>query len=225
MNTPTETAPRRLPRTIAIVTAVTLAALALLYTLAGFVLLPWYAKRELPRMLEEQLQRRAHVGEISFNPFTLALEADDFALTERDGRPLVSFKHAVVDVEWRSLAQRAIVFGEIRLDAPALHVAISPEGRLNLAALAGNQPAVSHESNPAATPRFVIGDLQIDHGLIAFEDQRVGYKNRFEDLTFKLSSLSTFEKDEGPYTLTARTSGGARTLGEPTVVLSTRDRP
>ena len=97
-----------------------------LYTLAGFVLLLWYAKRELPRMLEEQLQRRAHVGEISFNPFTLALEADDFALTERDGRPLVSFKHAVVDVEWRSLAQRAIVFGEIRLDAPALHVAISP---------------------------------------------------------------------------------------------------
>ena len=209
MNTPANAAPRRPLRTFAIVTAVALVAIALLYALGGFVLLPWYAQRELPRMVEEKMQRHAKAGEIKFNPFTLALEVSDFALTEQDGRPLVGFKHALVDIEWRSLAQRAVIFGQIRLDAPSVHIGISPEGRLNLAALAGDESAPPKEPQPAATPRLVIADLQIDGGSIALEDQRVGYKDRFEQLTVKLSSLSTFAADKGPYMLSARTPGGA----------------
>ncbi len=94
----------RLPRKLALIAAAAAAALALLYTLGGFVLLPWYAQRELPRLLEQQLHRPAQIGAIRFNPFTLTLEANDFALTEQDGRPLVSFKHALIDLEWRSIA-------------------------------------------------------------------------------------------------------------------------
>jgi hypothetical protein len=206
-NTP-DTTPRRLPRRLAIAAAITLAAVLLLYTLGGFVLLPWYTKRELPRLVEQQLQRQAQIGEIAFNPFTLTLTATNFALKEKDGRPLIAFKHALIDLEWRSLTQRAIVFGVIRLDAPALQVEMSPEGRLNLAALAGEQTAAPATA-AAPPPRFIIGDLQIDGGVIAFEDQRSGYKNRFEELSFKLSSLSTLRDDKGPYALSARTPGGA----------------
>ena len=209
MENPTAIKPRRLPRSIAIAAAVTLAAVALLYTLGGFVLLPWYAQRELPRLVERQLQRHAQVGEVSFNPFTLTLEARDFALKEKDGRLLIAFKHAVIDIEWQSLARRAVVFGEIRLDAPVMAIVISPEGYLNLAALAGDQSAAPREPGPSASPHVVIADLQIDRGTIAFDDQRIGYKNQFNDLAVKLSSLSTFADNKGPYVLSARTPGGA----------------
>ncbi len=207
-NSPASTS-GRMPRKIAIVGAAALTAAILLYALAGFVLLPWYAQRELPKIVEQQLHRQAQAGGISFNPFTLTLEVKDFALKEHDGRPMVAFKHAVIDLEWRSLTQRAVVFGDIRLEAPALHFEISREGRLNLAALAGEQTSTPQEPNPSATPRVIIGDIQVEGGTIAFEDQRVGYKNRFEELSVKLSSLSTFADDKGPYALFARTPGGA----------------
>ena len=173
------------------------------------MLLPWYAMRELPRLAGEKIQRVAKAGEIKFNPFTLALEVSDFTLTEQDGRPLLGVKHALIDIEWRSLVQRAVVFGQIRLAAPSVHVGISPDGRLNLSALAGDQSPPPKEPQPAATPRLVIGDLQIDGGTISVEDQRVGYKDRFEQLAVKLNSLSTFAAGKGPYILSARTPGGA----------------
>lgn len=59
---------------------------ALAYALIGFLLTPWIAKRELPRLVEEKLHHRARIGEIVFNPFTLTLRVSDFALEEMDGR-------------------------------------------------------------------------------------------------------------------------------------------
>lgn len=205
----------RLPRRLAISIALAVALLATLYAVGGFVLLPWYAQRELPQIVAEKLQRKAHVDEIRFNPFTLTLEAKNFSLKEHDGRPLVSFKHALIDLEWRALLHRAVVFGEIRLDTPSLHVEIAPDGRLNLAALAGEpaheKPADAklQETKAAPLPRFAIHELHIEHGVIAFDDQRAGYKNIFEDLAIKLSSLSTYDDAKGPYDLSARTPGGA----------------
>ena len=61
--------------------------------------LSWYAKRELPRFAEEQLHRRARVGEIAFNPLTLRLRATDFALEEKYGRPILGFGEAKVALE------------------------------------------------------------------------------------------------------------------------------
>ena len=200
-----------LPRKLALIGAATVAALVLLYTVGGFVLLPWYAQRELPRLLEQQLHRPAKIGAIRFNPFTLTLEADDFALTEQDGRPLVSFKRALIDLEWRSIAQRAVVLGAIRLQTPAVHIGIAADGSLNLAALGGKKAdaAQAQPAKPASPPRVAIGELDISNGSLSFADERVGYKNRFEELSFKLSALSTFSENKGPYALTATTPGGA----------------
>ena len=80
MENPTATTFFRLPRRLAIIGGATLAALALLYALGGFVLLPWYAQRELPRLAAQHLHHQAHAGAISFNPFTLTLQVKDFAL-------------------------------------------------------------------------------------------------------------------------------------------------
>ena len=200
-----------LPRKLALIGAATVATLVLLYTVGGFVLLPWYAQRELPRLLEQQLHRPAKIGAIRFNPFTLTLEADDFALTEQDGRPLVSFKRALIDLEWRSIAQRAVVLGAIRLQTPAVHIGIAADGSLNLAALGGKKAdaAQAQPAKPASPPRVAIGELDISNGSLSFADERVGYKNRFEELSFKLSALSTFSENKGPYALTATTPGGA----------------
>ena len=208
------------------------AALAGAYALAGFVLVPWLAGRELPRFAQEQLQHSARVGEIRFNPFTLKLHVRDFALETREGKPVLAFAEAVADLEWGSLARRAWLLDEVRLVDPVAHVEISKQGRLNLADLVpgkggekdvtaaapkGGAAVATTGAAPAPAPaagdpvaRFAIGHFAVVNGSIAFEDQRQGYRNRAERLSIELSSLSTLGPETGPYALTAQTPGGAK---------------
>ena len=79
---------------------VIVAAFVLVYAVAGFVLAPWLAQRELPRIAEQQLHHRARVGELSFNPFTLRLHAREFALETLEGRPVFGFTDGVVGFQW-----------------------------------------------------------------------------------------------------------------------------
>src|ERR1035437_2106561 len=123
--------PPRAPNRRWLLVPVIVAAFALAYALAGFLLVPWIAGRELPRFAEEQLHHRARIGEISFNPFTLRLTARGFALETREGRPGRGFAEAVADLEWHSLLRRAWVLDEVRLVDPAMHVEIAKDGRLN----------------------------------------------------------------------------------------------
>src|SRR5712691_11889167 len=181
------------------------AVLALAYTLIGFLLTPWIAKRELPRLVEEKLHYRARIGEIAFDPFTLTLRAGDFALEEMDGRPVLGFGNATVDIEWRSLLRRAWVLSEVRLVNPSLHVEISKQGVVNLAALGPGDGAPSQQ--PA---RFAVGHVALENGRIEFEDQREGYYNRLEQLSLALSSLSTLDEEKGSYTLVGQMPSGAK---------------
>ena len=116
------------------------AAIAVLYALAGFLLAPWLAERELPRFFEQQMHHRARIGAISFNPFTLRLHAREFALETAEGRPVLGFADAVVDLAWHSLLRRAWVVDEVRLVDPTARLEIGKDGRLNLAALPTRAP-------------------------------------------------------------------------------------
>ena len=185
-----------------------LAATALLaaYALAGFVLAPWIVERELPRFAAEQLRHRASVGAISFNPFTLRLQAREFALETMEGRPVLGFGDAVLDLAWHSLLRRAWVLDEVRLVDPVVRVEIEKDGRLNLAALAPG----AGETGSTSPPGFDITRLSVVNGSIDFADQRQGYRNRLERLSIDLSSLSTLDAEKGSFALRGQTRTGGK---------------
>ncbi|HET6492037.1 MAG TPA: DUF748 domain-containing protein, partial [Burkholderiales bacterium] len=208
MNPPSETKrPHRRILRVASIASLVVIVLVLLYALAGFVIAPWLAKRELPKFVQEHLQRRAQVENIRFNPFTLVARVSAFALKESDGRPLFGFREATVDLEWRSLTRRGWVLSELRLVDPAVNVEISKEGRLNLAALA---PPSSDKTASPQPARVAIEHIVVENGRIDFADQREGYKNRLEHLSLDLSAISTLDAKNGPYALTAQTPDGTR---------------
>ena len=199
------TANRRTRRwAVGIAIAVSVAVLA--WSAAGFLLLPWLVKRELPRIAEEQMQLRLRIGEVAFNPFTLALRVSGLAVEDRAGKPLVSLAGGTVRLEWRSLLRRAWVLSDLRLDTPAVHAVIDAEGRLNLAALVPPQ-----RGEPSGgLPRFAIGSLALRSGSIAFEDQRAGYRNRMEQLSVDLNALTTLSAEPGGHVLGAQLASGAK---------------
>src|SRR5689334_10440025 len=67
--------------------AVTALALLLLYTLAGFFLVPHVIKAHVIPAVSEQLGRPVSVKEVEFNPFALSLRMADFEIQEKDQTP------------------------------------------------------------------------------------------------------------------------------------------
>jgi hypothetical protein len=195
------------PRSRALLIAAGIAAaLVLVYALAGAVLLPWLVKRELPGVAAEKWNAKARVADVSFNPFTLKLHVTGLALEEKSGRPLISVREAHTVLQWRSLTRRGVVLSEVRLVEPVARVEISEQGQLNFASLAGSRAPRDKVELPAVE----LGKLSLENGVVDFEDKSQGYKNRFERLSFRLSSVSTMKGDKGPYDLVAQTPDGAK---------------
>lgn len=181
-------------------------ALALLWVLAGWLWVPALVKREAPKALAAT-GHVLRIGEFSLNPFTLTVRASDIAIADAQGKPVFGVAQVVADLEWRSLLRFAAVFSELVITRPVLNVDIDPEGRVNLAALAGppqpDQPA-------GRLPRFIIGRLAIDDGSIAFADRREGYANQVEHLSLQLGEVSSLAAENGQLKLSAQTHDGAQ---------------
>lgn len=186
--------------------AIAIAVAVLAWSAAGFLLLPWLAKRELPRVAEEQMQLRLRIGDVAFNPFTLALSVSGLAVEDRAGKPLLALAGGTVALEWRSLLRRAWVLSDLRLDTLSVHAVIDAAGRLNLAALLPPQRADAS----GGLPRFALGSLSLRNGSVAFEDLRAGYRNRMEQLSLDLNALTTLSAEPGGYALGAQLASGAK---------------
>jgi uncharacterized protein involved in outer membrane biogenesis len=193
-----------------------LAGVIVLYALAGFLLAPWLAKREIPRRAAEA-GLQARIGEVAVNPFTLHLRVTGLAVEEPGGAPLLSLGAGEADIQWRPLLRGDLAFSELTLREPAVHARISEKGELNLAAL--GRPKAESDA-PGRRPAIALERVAIENGLLSFEDRRQGYRNRFENLTLQLASISTAPNDTGHYELVARTADGGRLSWQGEVSLS-----
>ena len=102
-----------------------LVGLLLLYTLAGFLLVPRVARNAAINYVQHDLGRHLTIGSLSFNPFTLATEIRGFALSEADGAPIASF--ALLRIQFSataSLLHRAWTFAEVRLEQPVVNTLV-----------------------------------------------------------------------------------------------------
>jgi uncharacterized protein involved in outer membrane biogenesis len=147
------------------------AVLLLAYALAGFFLVPRLARTQLESFVAEKLQRRISIGEIRFNPFTLAADIDDLKLGEADGAPLLAFRHLRVDAELASLWRLGIVLKEVAFTAPEVDVVVAPDGSVNLARLIPPAPAAAPAAEESAAPlRVTIASLSVTDGRVGVQD-------------------------------------------------------
>jgi len=187
---------------------VVLGVLLLLIALGGFVALPSLIQSKLPQWVESQLKRKASIGEVRINPFSLRVEARDFRLAEAGGQPIAGFAGLVVDLDWSSLTRRAWHFAEIRLTEPQVLLDIAPDGRINLAQLIADLTRDAPPEKSGDLPRLVIDALVLERGRADFADRRAGYANTLTPLDLQLKHFSTLPQDKGPYTFSASTARG-----------------
>jgi uncharacterized protein involved in outer membrane biogenesis len=193
-----------------LVTVAVALVLVVAYTLVGFFLVPRLVTRYVPRYVQEQLGRRAEIGEVRWNPFLFTLDIKHFRLQEADGRPLLGFDRLLVDFEFASLLRAAWTFAEIQLEAPRLDLVMAPDGRLNLADLLDTLPTREPAAQPTAPPRVLLRHMVVRDGRASFTDLsgRAPQAETVAPINIELHDITTVPDRRGPYTISATLSGG-----------------
>ncbi|WP_447976544.1 DUF748 domain-containing protein [Candidatus Nitrospira bockiana] len=162
---------------IAVLVAVALVAL---YAALGFFALPAYLETKIPEVVSTRLDLPATVGDVRFNPFTLALTVRGFHISESDDSPLVGFEELLVNLAASSFVTRAWVFDQIRIRIPYARIIVDEDGELNLKELepapakdrSSDQPGREPEGEPRrAIPPVIIRALSIENGVVEFHDR------------------------------------------------------
>lgn len=181
-----------------------------LYTLAGFFLVPWLVRHYVPKVVQEQLKKQATIGEVRFNPYVFTFEAKDFSLQEPDGQPIVGFKRLFADFELKSLFNWAWTFRQVALEEPQVNAVVAKDGGLNLAQLAPPPEAPPAPEKDEALPRMIFEDILVDQGRIDFTDRRVSKPAAIElkPLQLQIKNLTTLPGQEGPKSVTANIGDG-----------------
>jgi len=152
-----------------------LVGLIALYTLIGFVLLPYLIKAYGVPAAAEQIKHPVVLREAAFNPFTLALRLNGLEVRDQDQAAMLGFEELFVDLRVVTLFAQKVAFDEIRLIMPFVAARVNPEGKLNLLSLA--PPA----DETAPKPTQPVGDqkklmpveidlLEIERGILEYRD-------------------------------------------------------
>ena len=184
--------------------------LVVFYTVTGFFLLPFLVEHFLPRTLSKRLDSEVSLRQVKINPFALTLEAKEFQINEPSGRAIAGFQRLYLNFQLSSLFRWALTFADVTLDDPSVNVVINPDGKLNLARLAGQDPATPNEQKKRPL-RTLLHNIEINEGQIDVTDTRqpIPATVSFYPLNIQLADLSTLPEREGPYTLTASSTDGA----------------
>lgn len=189
--------------------AIGVAAVLLVYTLAGFFLAPYLLEQQLVKYVKEELGAQASIEKIIINPYTLALTIDNFSLRQPDRPRLIGFKQFHANFELASVANKAWTFQKVRLAQPFLRLQISKNGQLNLAQLLPPAETPPPEESPGPVP-LIIDQIIIAEGQVQFVDQSqpIPFKKSLEAINVELGEFSTLPGQGGDYAVKAVTKSG-----------------
>ena len=199
----------------------TLAALLVIYALAGFFLLPAVVKPKLVSALEQSTGRKVHLATLRTNPFTFSATLGDFSLLDRDSSMLVSFKELYVRYRVTSLFRHAWGLAQFHLDTPYVALRILSDGSLSVSDLLASQRADSSAPGDAARA-LEIGDMRIAGGTIMYQDlsRTEPLSKVIDSLDLVLKDFTTVPQTEGTYEFEAVTRQNERLHWRGNIALS-----
>jgi hypothetical protein len=181
-----------------------------IYSLAGFLLLPLIIKWQMVKRLPAITKRQAAVQQVRFNPWTLSLTVRGLALTEPDGRPFAAWDEFYVNFQASSLFRWAWTFKEIRLVKPVGEIILLKDGRLNFANMLEAPTNAVPKPPTASIPRVNIFRLEITNGFVVLEDRtrRSLFRTEYRPINLNLTDFSTRPDSGTPYSFRAESDAG-----------------
>ncbi|MEA5097725.1 MAG: DUF748 domain-containing protein [Burkholderiaceae bacterium] len=161
----------------------------LLFGLFGYFALPGIIKSKAETAISEKLHRPTTIEKIDVSPYRLAVTIHKLKMTEPDGTTtFVSFDELEVNLSLQSLVRFAPVIEELRLIKPYVHLVRTDKNHYSiddiLAELAKQPPSEE-------PPRFSVYNIQIEDGLIEFDDRPENSTHTIAELKLGIPFISS----------------------------------
>lgn len=190
---------------IALIIIGSLAGLLLIYTLAGFLGVPYALKNTLPAKLKD-MNASLSVVEAKFNPFTFELNVTRPELNTT--APLFSAEQIDVKLKPFSLFNKLAEVDILRLESPSVNIARDKNGTLNLATFLGESNATSAENNETSGINFALNSTKIIGGSFAYSDESLKqpFSAKFEGINYEISGINTEQNSAGKHVFDANST-------------------
>jgi len=176
------------------VTGILVLAFFVLYSIAGFFLLPYYARKIATEKLTSELGRTVHIDSMHFNPYTLDVVVNNFEIKEADGETtFIAFKKLYVDVRLISLVKGAPVIGEVRLEKPYLHAVRTSEITYSFSSVMERlqrREETAVPEKPGKPLLFSFSNIQVTDGDIEFDDRPTATKHHITQINLMIPFIS-----------------------------------
>ncbi len=160
-----------------------------IYSLAGFFLVPPILKSVLTKKLSEGLHRSVSIRQIKVNPFVLSATMRGFLIKEPNGRDtFVSFDELYLNLQSISVLKRGLVLSEIKVNAPYVNIVRNEDGSYNFSDLMESGPKPKKEEK---MPRFSLNNIQILNGSIDFFDGPKHTAHKLRDMDIRIPFISS----------------------------------
>ena len=174
-------------------------SLLFLYILSGFFLLPYIAKKEIVKNLDEILITKTKIEKIYFNPLTLNLELKNFSLIDEKEQEVVGLKNLFIDFRaLKSIEKKHFHIKNILLEGIYLNIIEEEKGIFNLASLLKPTKTKEEETNQKEktklidflVSKIVLKDTNID--FTSFTDKKK-YNLHLKDINYTIYDFGTFK--------------------------------
>ena len=184
-------------RTVRIIGIIVFALFGL-YSIAGFFIVPPYAKRIAAENLSEQLGRRVSIVSVSLNPYSLVATVKGFEIKENDGSTtFLSFGSLRVDLQIASVLKKGPVIREIKLEKPHVHLVRVDANTYNFSDIIDRFQSMREAAPPEKPGKpflFSVSNIQIFDGSIEFDDRPVATKHAITQVNLSIPFISNLPR-------------------------------
>ncbi|AYJ80151.1 hypothetical protein AN286_08215 [Aliarcobacter cryaerophilus ATCC 43158] len=174
-------------------------SLLFLYIISGFFLLPYIAKKEIIKNLDEILITKTKIEKIYFNPLTLNLEINGFSLLDEKDQEILGLKNLFIDFRaLKSIEKKHFHIKNILLEGIYLNIIEEEKGVFNLASLIKQTETKEEETKHKEVEKLidflvskiVLKDTNID--FTSFTDKKK-YNLHLKDINYTIYDFGTFK--------------------------------
>ncbi|WP_417548188.1 DUF748 domain-containing protein [Marinobacter segnicrescens] len=186
-----------------------LLVLALAWLVTGFGLVPLYLASAIPERVQQYLGWTADTGDVSFNPFTFTLTAEDVKAKDGDGDPVFEAGAVTLNLGFLQLIRGSLNAQQLTLDNPFLRVDLLGDGRTNLAKDWREHGATGSSEGDRSSVQWMLGEGVVNGGRLQLRRLSAGDENEPHTLTLEALGLTvtdvatTDQNEAGSYSLQA----------------------
>ena len=188
----------------ALISAICVVSLLVIYTILGFFGVPYGIKNIAPKYLKDY-NVTFFVESAKFNPFTFELNATNAELNTTS--PLFSTKQIDIKLKPFSIFKKLVEVDIFRLQEPNVKILRDKNSKFNFSNFISDDNATT-EDNSTSSINFALNNAKIIKGSFSYSDQNLTnpFNVSFDDINYELSSLNTKKNSAGSHIFDSNSS-------------------